>query len=133
VAVALAENTEGVLIMAVLTVSSGVAPGTYAAKFMGTEIHPADPSKGYGAGIKWKFAIEGGPADGQLAGRITGSSPSTKNGCGKMLSGLLGRALQHGETIDPDQFVGKSYTVVVVTSPQGNGSRVEAVVPVAAY
>lgn len=129
-AVAGAEIIEEFVLMAMLTVSAGGVPaGTYSATFAGVEPQPADAARGYGAGIRWKFSIESGPQVGQSASRITGTTPSPKNGCGKILSGLLGRALAQGESIDPDQFIGKRYMIVVASGPQG-GSRIEAVVPV---
>jgi hypothetical protein len=45
-----------------------------------------------------------------------------------MLAGLIGRALQQGEQIDPDQYAGKRY-MIVVAAGQGGGTRVEAIVP----
>jgi hypothetical protein len=118
--------------MALLTVGAGGIPvGSYTATFSGIEAQPANTEKGYGAGIRWKFAIDAGQYSGQSASRITGSSPTPKNGCGKMLGGLIGRALKEGEQIDPDSFIGKRYMLVVAAS-QGGGTRVEAVVPVPA-
>ena len=117
--------------MALLTVSSGGVPvGNYTGTFAGVEAQPANPEKGYGPGLRWRFAIDAGPQAGQVAGRVTGTTPTPKNGCGKMLSGLLGRALKEGEQIDPDQYVGKRYMIVVETG-QGGGTRVAAVVPMA--
>jgi hypothetical protein len=115
--------------MAVLTVTSGGVPiGNYVARFSGVEAQPENKEKGYGAGLRWKFTIESGPQAGQVASRVTGPVPSPKNSCGKMLAGLLGRAIQEKEQIDPDQFVGKRYMIVVAAS-QGGATRVEAVVP----
>jgi hypothetical protein len=116
--------------MALLTVGSGGVPvGNYTATFAGTEVQPANKEKGYAPGIRWKFTIDAGPCAGQTTSRITGPAPTPKNGCGKMLSGLLGRALREGEQIDPDQFIGKRY-MLVVAATQGGAARVEAVVPV---
>ena len=59
---------------------------------------------------------------------MTGPTPSPKNGCGKMLAGLIGRALLEGEQVDPDQYAGKRY-MLVVAAGQGGGTRVKAIVP----
>jgi hypothetical protein len=59
---------------------------------------------------------------------VTGLVPSPKNCCGKMLAGLLGRAVQEKEQIDPDTFIGRKF-MIVVAAGQGGGTRVEAVVP----
>ena len=118
--------------MASLTVSSGGVPvGNYTGTFSGTEATQAKPEKGYGAGIRWKFQVDSGPCAGQTTSRVTGMSPTPKNGCGKMLSGLIGRALKEGEQIDPDAFIGKHYMIVVATGREG-GTRVEAIVPMPA-
>ena len=115
--------------MTLLTVSSGGVPvDNYTATFAGVEAQPANPEKGYAPGLRWKFTVEQGPFQGQTASRVTGASPSPKNGCGKILAGLLGRALKEGERIDITQYVGKRYLIVVAPA-QGGGTRVEAVVP----
>ncbi len=116
--------------MALLTVSSGGLPiGNYTATFAGVEIQPENKERGYAAGLRWKFTVATGPCAGQTASRITSSSPTPKNACGKVLSGLLGRALTEGEAVDPDTFVGKKYMIVVGAGQQG-GTRVEAIIPV---
>ena len=115
--------------MALLTVSSGGVPiGNYTGAFAGVEAQPENKEKGYGAGLRWKFNIDAGPQAGQTASRVTGQSPTPKNSCGKMLSGLLGRGLKEGEQIDPDQFLGKRF-MIVVEAGQGGGTRIGAVVP----
>jgi hypothetical protein len=115
--------------MALLTVSAGSVPvGSYTGKFAGIEEVPANPEKKYGTGLRWKFVIDAGPHDGQVVSRITGTTPSVKNSCGKLLSGLLGRALKEGEQIDPDVFLGKRFMLVVAAGQEG-GTRVEAVIP----
>lgn len=115
--------------MAMLTVSSGGVPvGNYTGTFAGVEAQAANKDKGYGAGLRWKFAIDAGAHAGQTASRITGPAPTPKNGCGKMLAGLLGRALTEGEAVDPDTLVGKRF-MIVVAAGQGGGTRVEAVAP----
>jgi hypothetical protein len=118
--------------MPIFTVSSGGVPaGSYTGTFAGIEAQPENKEKSYGPGLRWKFTIDAGPHTGQTASRITGSTPSPKNGCGKMLSGLIGRALKEGEQIDPDTFRGKRY-MIVVAAGSGGGTRVEAIVPMPA-
>jgi hypothetical protein len=115
-----------------MTVSSGSVPaGSYTGTFAGVEAQPEDKERGYAPGVRWKFTINSGPYAGQSVSRITGATPSPKNGCGKILAGLVGRALKEGEQIDPDEFIGKAYMLVVAAS-QGGGTRVEAVVPMPA-
>jgi hypothetical protein len=118
--------------MAMLTVSSGGVPiGNYTGTFAGVEVQPENKEKGYASGLRWKWTISAGPCAGQTASRVTGASPSPKNSCGKILSGLIGRSLKEGEALDPDQFVGKPY-MLVVAAGQNGGTRVEAVVPLPA-
>jgi hypothetical protein len=113
-----------------LKVESGsVAPGTYAAVFLGVEDQPADPARGYGAGLKWKWKIESPPAyAGQVASRITGPAPTTRNACGMILGGLAGKPLTTGESVDPAKYVGRRYTLVVAPGKMGTGTRVETCV-----
>jgi hypothetical protein len=116
--------------MGLLTVGSGGLPvGNYTALFAGIEPQPENKEKGYAAGLRWKFTVDAGPCKDQTASRITGTAPTTKNSCGKMLAGLLGRAVAEKEQIDPDIFVGKKY-MIVVAAAQGGGTRVEAIVPI---
>jgi len=115
--------------MAMLTVSAGGVPiGSYTATFSGFEAQPENKEKGYGAGLKWKWTIDAGPQAGQVATRITGPMPTPKNACGKVLAGLVGRALAEGESIDPETLKGRKY-MIVVAAGQGGGTRVEAAVP----
>jgi hypothetical protein len=104
-----------------------VPVGSYTGTFAGYEVQPENREKGYAAGLRWNFKIDAGPHTGQMTSRITGSQPSPRNSCGKMLQGLIGRALREGEQIDPDQFIGKRYMLVVAASQNG-GTRIEAVV-----
>lgn len=115
--------------MALLTVSAGGVPvGNYSGSFAGVETTPANTEKGYPPGLRWKWVVGAGPCAGQSVSRVTGTAPSPKNSCGKILSGLLGRALKEGEAIDPDHYLGKQYLLVVAPG-QGGGTRVEAVLP----
>lgn len=116
--------------MAVFTVSSGaVPPGTYTGTFAGVENVPANPEKGFGPGVRFKFTIVAGLFEGQTTCRVTGTSATQKNSCGRILSGLLGRALRDGELIEVDSFIGRKYMLVVAPGP-GSGTRVDAIVPI---
>jgi hypothetical protein len=118
--------------MAVLTVGPGGVPvGNYTATFAGVEPAPENREKGYGPGLRWKFCVSAGQHAGQTASRITGTVPSPRNSCGKILAGLLGRPLKEGEQVDPAAYVGKPF-LVIVAAGQNGGTRVEAVTPVGA-
>jgi hypothetical protein len=115
--------------MAILTVSAGGVPiGNYTGRFAGTEEVPPNPEKNYGPGLRWKWIIDAGPYDGQPVSRVTTTAPTFKNACGKMLSGLLARALKDCEQIDLDALRGKRYMLVVAAGQEGN-TRVEAAIP----
>jgi hypothetical protein len=120
-------NPEG-FVMALMTVSGGVPVGTYTGSFAGTEAQPANKELGYGPGLRWKFHIASGTQAGQSTGRVTGPTPSPRNACGKLLSGLIGRALKEGEQINPDDYIGRMYMIIVAAGP-GGGTRVEAISP----
>ena len=108
----------------ILTVSSGegVPAGSYWATFAGVE--PVNNE--FGDGLRWQFQVASGPHKGSKTSRTTQPKPSPKNGCGKVLMGLLGRSLNAGETFDVEQFVGKTYLIVVAQTENG-GSRVDSV------
>lgn len=106
-----------------LTVSAGGVPvGSYLGRFVGVEATTND----YGDGLTWRWEIIGGPHAGHKVSRITTTTPTTKNACGKILSGLIGRALTAGEQFDVASCVGKTYLLCVTEGERG-GTRVESV------
>jgi hypothetical protein len=109
--------------------SGSVPAGNYRAKFLGVEEQPANVAKNYAAGLRWKWEILDGPQAKQVASRITGKSPTPANGCGKVISGLLGQPLTPGLAVDLGGCVGKTYLIVVQASPSGTGTRVEVCMP----
>jgi hypothetical protein len=118
--------------MPLLTVSTGTVPvGNYTGKFMGLETVAENPERKFGAGLRWRFSIDTGPHEGLIVTPITGTAPSVRNGCGKLLGALLGRPLKEGEQVDPDVCLGRRYMIVVATGQEG-GTRVEAVIPMPA-
>lgn len=113
-----------------LRVSDATVPaGSYTAQFAGVE---PKKHKEFGDGLCWKFRITQGPQMGKTALRFTGPTPSPKSACGRMVSGLVGRALEPDEEIDIANFVGKTYLIVVDQVKEDGMTRVEAVTPVAA-
>src|SRR5262245_1259917 len=89
---------------------ASVPPGNYTAQFAGFE---ATRHKDYGPGVCWKFRITQGPQKGKTALRFTGPTLSPNSACGRMVSGLAGRALELGEEIDVARYVGNAYLIVV--------------------
>lgn len=107
-----------------LTVKEGgVPPGEYVARFTGIE----DTNHiEYGAGLWFKFEICTGTYEGSKVSRITNATPTLGNSAGKMLSGLLGRALTKDEELEIDSLIGKDYMVTVEATSKG-GTRVRDV------
>src|SRR5262249_54168380 len=66
----------------------------------------------------WQWEITEGPAKGQIIGRITSDSPTMRNSCGTLLSGLVGRPIRADEDIEPKDYVGHLYQVVVSPSKE---------------
>src|SRR5262249_43327176 len=123
-----AQEAQGVAML--LKVSSGGVPaGNYQGEFLGVESFQ-DQAKKYAEGLRWKWKIIASPQAGQIASRITSAHPSPKNACGKIISGLLGRALKPEEEIDIDSLIGKAFLLIVAQAD--TGTRVETVMPMPA-
>lgn len=102
--------------------SGGVPAGSYIARFVGVE----PTTSKIGEGLKWVWEVTSGPHAGAKVSRITDTKPTLKNACGRMLAGVMGKALSDGDVADPAVFVGKSYCVIVGPSESG-ATRVESV------
>jgi hypothetical protein len=105
-----------------LKVSGGVPEGSYLAKF--SKVEPT--SNNYGKGLKWFWEISGGAQVGQSTSCTTSDSPTPKNRCGKILSGMLGKSLNTGEECDVDALVGQTFLIVVRKGDTG-GTFVDSV------
>ena len=104
-----------------LTVVAGsVPPGSYMATFVG---YKAVTNK-LGPALEWSWQIVSSSHAKAIARRLTDTKVSPGNATGKIISGLLGRALSIGETPDLGTCIGKVYLIVVATTSNG-GSRVE--------
>jgi hypothetical protein len=110
----------------ILTVASPLPPGMFPTVLKNFEetTHPE-----FGEGILIRFEITGGQHAGQVSGVTisTESPPSPTNKAGRILAGLLGRALTPGEKVDLSQFVGKPYNVILETNKKGTGTAITAV------
>jgi hypothetical protein len=73
--------------------------------------------------------IAAGPYVGTVVCRITSAPPSPSSPAGRLLSGLLGRPVREGESIDADKFVGQRYTVELRPARNGGGAHVDWVGP----
>ena len=105
--------------------NSGPPPGNYTAKLVAVEESHHDQ---YGVGLRWGFCVTNGEHAGKTASRVTATTPTVGNNCGKVLTGLLGRCVKPDEEIDIDLLVGKTY-LIVVAETEGGGTRVESIIP----
>jgi hypothetical protein len=104
----------------------GVPAGFYRTKFVDVE---ATEHEEYGAGLKFVFEVIDGEHKGEQATRITGTSPTPKNAAGRMISGVLGATLTPGAQVDLEPCVGRTYLVQVADTKNGQGTRIETVMP----
>ena len=102
--------------------SGGVPAGSYIGRFVGAE--PTETK--LGKALRWTWEVLSGPHVGAKASRITPPEPTTRNACGRILSGITGKVLTTGEEHDPQTYVGRTY-LLVVAACDGGGSRVETV------
>lgn len=104
----------------------GVPVGNYVCKFTGVETntHPE-----HGEGLEWQFEVVRGPHAGGKTSRTTGTVPSAKNACGRMLGGLTGGAISPGAEVNLAHFVGKKYLVMVENNSTNTGTRIGTVMP----
>jgi hypothetical protein len=105
--------------------STDCPAGVYKAQFKGVEemSHPE-----YGPGLRFDFEIADEPNKGRRACRITSHDPTPRNAAGRMLCDLAGITPANGVSVDPADFVGRAYTIVVRESESGR-TRVESVCP----
>jgi len=104
---------------------TGVPVGAYQGDFVGVE--PIENE--HGPGYKWCFRVTVGEHKGGTPCRITDRKVRPTTAWGRMLSALAGRTISQGEDVNPAQFVGKPYTIVVETTKSG-GTRVATVAPI---
>jgi hypothetical protein len=105
---------------------AGVPAGHYRAKFVDVEQTTHDE---YGDGLKFVWEVVDGDQRGGLATRITSPNPTPKNAAGRMIAGITGTSLTPGCRVDLEPHVGRIYLLQVSTVANGNGTRVEAVIP----
>lgn len=102
--------------------NAGVPVGEYLAEFVEAEERVHEK---YGPGILFKFKVcDGGEFDGREVGRTTSTDPTPKNACGKVLGWLAGVKPADNMQVDPDDFVGDRYRIIVAETDSGS-TRVE--------
>ena len=105
-----------------LKVSGGVPEGSYLAKFV--KVEPT--TNNLGDCLKWTWQITSGPCAGQTPSCISGNSPTPKNKCGKILSGMTGKSLNTGEELDTSSLIGQTFLIVIGKGDNG-GTFVDSV------
>lgn len=104
-----------------------VPEGSYYAEFIGNE-EAKSKFEEDGKAVAWKWKIvQDGDQKGKTASRVTGAKPTSGNGCGKIIVGLLGKTPTAAETVSVKDCIGKTYLVQVVKTKDGKGARVETV------
>jgi hypothetical protein len=108
---------------------SQVPVGMYRGTFVGIE--ETQPHAEFGRGVRFKFKIAGGDQDGAEASVICGieKPPSPKNRLGRILGGIIGSAVEPGQVIRPEEFVGRTYLFQVEAAPSGTGTRISTIMP----
>jgi hypothetical protein len=87
--------------------ATGVPAGAYEGEFIGVEKAPENPANDFGPGLKWSWRITKGDHMGLVAMRTTGTSPTSKNACGKIIDAIAGKAIAEGEGFNPQAFCWK--------------------------
>jgi hypothetical protein len=94
-------------------------------EFVGLEQVPAKGEMG--EGIRWRFKVLEGEHAGKIVGRIGPMRPTPKNASGKILAGMLGRAIGD-EKVNIKDLIGKRFVGVVALS-DNDKPRLELVWP----
>jgi hypothetical protein len=103
-----------------------VPDGAYVGPFKGVEeVNLPDGS------FKWRFPweVQTGAHKGKIASALTDRSINPNTLPGRLISGLLGRAIVAGENVKDavNACVGKTFMVVVQPGPKGGKSGVKSV------
>lgn len=111
----------------------GAPSGIYVGKFLGLSPMKDNGTPRLGRdgkpmepGVEWQFEVTEGDYAGQIVGRITSAVPTTKNACGTLLDGLVGRTVAADEDVDVDQYKGHAYQIVIGPSKE-NPERTQVV------
>ncbi len=106
--------------------SAQVPIGFYTAAFNGVEeVKLQDGS------LKWRFAweVKTGPEQGKQASALVDRSINPNTHAGRLIAGLLGRAIIVGENVQAsvDACKGKTYLVSVQAGPKGGKPSAQSV------
>lgn len=109
-----------------------VPTGTYSARLLGyTEKPPSVQFPDSGNSYAWEFEIVEGLHARKTTSRWTRTKLTMSNNFGRLVREMLGRPLVNGEDVDPDNFIGKKFTITVGPSDDGKKTKIIMVSPVA--
>lgn len=106
------------------TISAGfesVAAGIYKGEFVSVEETTTSKGKAW----RWKFTITDAKAAGKVVCELSDaeSSPTPRNKTGRFLSALASKSLDAGVSVNPDEFIGKAYMLVIEPKPEGKAGE----------
>ena len=84
----------------------------------------------YGPGWRWIFEVAQGNLKGKQCFRTTKDTPTPNNSCGYFLASLAGEIPRENLEIDPDEYVGRRYSVMVESTASGTSTRVASFTPI---
>jgi hypothetical protein len=108
-----------------MTISSNSYESLPAGLYRGTFASVEADETSKGKAWKWKFHVNDPKASGKTVQEFSDAErpPTVRNKTGRFLMALAGKALSEGTGIDPDQYVGKTYMLVIEPRQDGNGTR----------
>lgn len=101
--------------------ATDIPPGTYQARLAGIYRKTSDA---FGAFLAWDFEL----SSGSIVGGATSENSGPKSKAGAWIAALLGRKLEPGERVTPDDLVGRDVLVVVGLNAQ-DWPKVDNVLP----
>jgi hypothetical protein len=92
-----------------------VPAGAHQAVFKG--ITPTETCKG--EAFRWNFEVVEGNFKGKMASDLSDRKTTTMNKTGRWLCALSGKPLADGTVVNPDDYVGRKYLVIVEAKENG--------------
>jgi hypothetical protein len=94
----------------------------YRAEFVAVEQTETSKGKAW----RWKFKVTDPKASDKIVTELSDaeSPPTPRNKTGRFLQALVGKPLAEGVSVNPDDYVGKPYMLVIENKPDGNGTKV---------
>jgi hypothetical protein len=106
-----------------MTISSNSYESLPAGMYRGTFASVEADETSKGKAWKWKFNVRDPKAEGKTVCEFSDAEgpPTLRNKTGRFLQALAGKALAEGTGINPDDYVGKSYLLVIEPKPDKPG------------